>query len=355
MLSEDDTYVKLSERMKILQIITLSELGGAQSVVINLANDLSRKNEVIVAAGEGDGKMWQALNENIEKVHIQHLKRALSPVSDFFTILSFIRLYYKYRPDIIHLHSSKVGILGRIVFPNKKTVYTVHGFDSIRIAYRRYLPIEKFFQKKCKAIVGVSNYDRQNLWDEGITNNVYRVFNGIYQPQGDVAMKVAHGYAKKILCIARVAKPKRFDLFLETAKMLPQYAFIWIGNQEEMENLPKNVFCLGNIPNAGIYNKEIDLFMLASDYEGLPMVILEAMSFGKPVVASQVGGISEVIENGVNGYTVDNTAKAFADKIQYVLEDDYVYKFFSANTLHRFNESLTVDKMVKAYMYIYQL
>ena len=320
-----------------------------------MANDLSRKNEVIVAAGEGDGKMWQALNENIEKVHIQHLKRALSPVSDFFTILSFIRLYYKYRPDIIHLHSSKVGILGRIVFPNKKTVYTVHGFDSIRIAYRRYLPIEKFFQKKCKAIVGVSNYDRQNLWDEGITNNVYRVFNGIYQPQGDVAMKVAHGYAKKILCIARVAKPKRFDLFLETAKMLPQYAFIWIGNQEEMENLPKNVFCLGNIPNAGIYNKEIDLFMLASDYEGLPMVILEAMSFGKPVVASQVGGISEVIENGVNGYTVDNTAKAFADKIQYVLEDDYVYKFFSANTLHRFNESLTVDKMVKAYMDIYQL
>ena len=65
MLSEDDTYVRLSERMKILQIITLSELGGAQSVVINLANDLSRKNEVIVAAGEGDCKMLKALNENI--------------------------------------------------------------------------------------------------------------------------------------------------------------------------------------------------------------------------------------------------------------------------------------------------
>lgn len=95
--------------------------------------------------------------------------------------------------------------------------------------------------------------------------------------------------------------------------------------------------------------------MLASDYEGLPMVILEAMSFGKPVVASQVGGIGEVIENGVNGYTVDNTAEAFADKIQYILEDNYVYKLFSASTLHRFSESLTVDKMVKAYMDIYQL
>lgn len=71
--------------------------------------------------------------------------------------------------------------------------------------------------------------------------------------------------------------------------MLPQYAFIWIGNQEEMENLPKNVFCLGNIPNAGIYNKEIDLFMLASDYEGLPMVILEAMSFGNQLLLHKWG------------------------------------------------------------------
>lgn len=341
--------------MRILQVITLCELGGAQSVVINLANSLSKEHEVIVAAGEGDGKMWEALNENIEKVYIQHLKRALSPISDFRVLLSFVKLYYIYKPDIIHLHSSKTGILGRMVFPNRKTVYTVHGFDSIRIAYRKYLPVERFFKKKCKAIVGVSNYDRENLWNEGIIDNVYCVFNGIYQPQGNVEMKVGKRFNKRILCIARVASPKRFDLFLETARLLPKYAFIWIGNQKEIKKLPENVFCLGNIPNAGIYNKEIDLFMLASDYEGLPMVILEAMSFGKPVVASRVGGISEVIENDINGYTVDNVAVAFADKIQYVLEHDYIYKSFSANALKRFNENLTVDKMVKAYMDIYLL
>lgn len=341
--------------MKILQIITLCELGGAQSVVVNLANKLSEKHEVIVAAGEGDGKMWRGLNGNIEKVQIKQLKRALSPVADFLTLLSFVKIYYKYKPDIIHLHSSKVGILGRMVFPKRKTVYTVHGFDSIRIAYRKYLPIEKFFQKKCKAIVGVSSYDRENLWSEGITNNVYRIFNGICQPQGNVEMKVAKGYAKRVLCIARVAKPKRFDVFLETSGMLPQYAFIWIGNQTEIEDTPANVFCLGNVPNAGIYNKEIDLFMLASDYEGLPMVILEAMSFGKPVVASKVGGIGEVVEDDVNGYTVNNTAEEFAEKIEYVLEHDDIYKTFSANALKRFNDDLTVDKMVNAYMDIYQL
>lgn len=341
--------------MKILQIITLSELGGAQSVVINLANKLSQEHKVIVAAGEGDGKMWQGLNANIKKIHIKYLKRALSPVSDFLTLLLFVKLYYKYKPDIIHLHSSKVGILGRIVFPHKKIIYTVHGFDSIRIAYRKYLPIEKFFQKKCKAIVGVSNYDKKNLLSEGVTNNVFCVFNGICQPQGDVELDIAREYTKRILCIARVAKPKRFDLFLETASRLPQYAFVWIGNQQKIENVPVNVFCLGNISNAGIYNNKTDLFMLASDYEGLPMVILEAMSFGRPVVASKVGGINEVIKDGVNGYTVDNTAKSFADKIEYVLEHRDVYDSFSENAIKLFNDNLTVDKMVNAYMNIYKL
>lgn len=340
--------------MRILQIITLSGLGGAQSVVANLANKLSEEHEVIVAAGEGDGKMWQILNNHIQKVHIRHLKRALSPISDLLAFLSFLKLYYKYKPDIIHLHSSKAGIIGRIAFPSKKTVYTVHGFDSIRIAYRKYLPIERFLQHKCKAIVGVSEYDRKNLLDEGITNNVFCVFNGICRPKDSFIIENIKGYSKKILCIARIAKPKRFDLFLETACLLPQYAFMWIGNQERIEEVPANVFCLGNIPNAGVYNKDIDVFMLASDYEGLPMVILEAMSFGKPVVASKVGGISEVIQNDVNGYTVENTAHNFAAKISYILEHDDIYQYFSDQALKCFNENLTVEKMVYEYMKIYR-
>jgi glycosyltransferase involved in cell wall biosynthesis len=78
---------------------------------------------------------------------------------------------------------------------------------------------------------------------------------------------------------------------------LPQYGFVWIGNQEEMNDLPANCHFIGNIPNAGAYCRFADVFCLPSDYEGLPMVILEAMSFGKPVVASDVGGIKEIVLN----------------------------------------------------------
>jgi len=165
---------------------------------------------------------------------------------------------------------------------------------------------------------------------------------------------VPEKYKKNVLCIARIAKPKRFDIFCETAVALPEYAFVWIGNKGNVEDTPENVFCLGNIPNAGQYNEYVDLFILPSDYEGLPIVIIEAMGFGKPIVASDVGGISEIVVNGENGYTVENTVVAFTEKIKYILENDIILKIFSEDSFRKFNEKLTVEKMAKKYLEIYQ-
>lgn len=155
--------------MRILQLITLCEFGGAQSVVVNLANSLCDKHEII-AAGDRNGKMWELLNSKVKKEHIPFLHRALSPLGEFKVIQILRRLYRECQPDIIHLHSSKAGILSRIAFPKSKIIYTVHGFDSIRIAYRKYLPIEKFLQNRCQAIVGVSKCDAENLRKENITS-----------------------------------------------------------------------------------------------------------------------------------------------------------------------------------------
>ena len=341
--------------MKILQVITLCELGGAQSVVVNLANKLCENHEVIVAAGEGDGKMWKLLSPEIKQVHVSSLVRKLSLVNDFKTIFELKNLYRKYKPDIIHLHSSKVGILGRIAFPKSKVVYTVHGFDSIRVAYRKYLPIEKALQSRCRAIVGVSRYDERNLLNEGITNHVSRIYNGIYPPHELSADPFEHikGYKQKVLCIARISKQKKVDIFLEVASLLPQYAFIWIGNQHDVD-MPYtgNVFFMGNIPNAGSYNKYADLFFLPSNYEGLPIVIIEALACGKPVVASAVGGISELLD-GTNGYAVENVAQEMADKIELILSDETKYKQMSQAACDTYLKSFTVDKMADGYSRIY--
>ena len=144
---------------------------------------------------------------------------------------------------------------------------------------------------------------------------------------------------------------------MEVARLLPEYNFVWIGNQREVTEfgeLPNNCHFLGNIPNAGAFCSKADLLMLPSNYEGLPMVILEAMSFGKPVVASNVGGISEIVRNEVNGYALENNAQLFADKIQSILEDESLYSKFCQNSLEIFQKELTVEKMVQGYLDIYQ-
>lgn len=345
--------------MRILQVITQSELGGAQTVVVQLANNLSKEHEVVLAAGQGDGKMWSMVNDQVTKEDCPHLQRSISLKNDLLAAIELRRLYKKYKPDVIHLHSSKAGTLGRIVFPSKKTVYTVHGFDSVRLAFRKFLPIERFLQNFCKAVIGVSKYDERNLIAEGIKNNVTTIYNGISVPDCSKIsnMEVFNQSKKVILAIARVAPPKRTDLFVDVARLLPQYNFVWIGNQNEVTEfgkLPNNCYFLGNIPNAGAFCSKADLLMLPSNYEGLPMVILEAMSFGKPVVASDVGGISEIVRNDVNGYTLANNAQLFAKKIQNIFEDKTLYSKFCRNSLDIFHQELTVEKMVQQYLDVYQ-
>ena len=343
--------------MKILQIVTLSGLGGAQTVVANLSNSLIRLgHDVAVIAGEGDGKLFDILVPEIERIKLNSLVRRLSPLNEIKTLYLLRKLYRRFKPDIIHLHSSKAALLGRIALPRSKIVYTVHGFDSIRLAYRKYLPLERLLQHQCAAIVGVSKYDEISLKEEEINNNVSTVYNGIYPPSlltGDPFSHI-NGYNGNVLCIARLSPQKNHKLFIEVARLLPQYAFIWIGNQYTPDfEYPENVYFMGNIPNAGAYIRFADLFMLPSNYEGLPMVIIEALSQGIPVVASDVGGISELLD-GKNGYAVSNDSNMMAGKITEILSKSATERnIMSRCAIQTYKSRFTVEQMADGYLQIY--
>jgi len=347
--------------MKIFQIITVSEYGGAQTIVANLIKSLSSENELFVLYG-GDGEAWDALGDNFTKIKLNDHRKEISwkDAGLFFKLL-YYRL--KYNPDVIHLHSSKMGVLGRLVFSKKKIVYTVHGFDSVRRAYSRFLKIEKSLKDKAYRIVGVSQYDVDSLIEEGIYENVVRIYNGVsdeYLNQKEIKNKITENlevikreYNKIIMCISRISKQKKFDLFLDVAREMPQYAFVWIGNKETMLGLPNNVFCLGEMHSAYYCLRYADIFMLPSNYEGLPMSLLEALSFKVPVVASSVGGITEVLD-GKNGYAVENKIEEFEEKIRYILSNENVQKDMSDYARQSYLANFTIEKMVDGYKSIFK-
>ena len=351
--------------LKILHIITSTELGGAQKVCIDLCRKAVEDGNSVAVASMPGGYLWQQIPENVARFQLKHMVKPINPIKDFIVLFELRVVIKKFKPDIIHLHSSKAGVLGRLssIFKSKRIVYTVHGFDSIRLKHRTFLPIEKVLQRFCGAIVGVSDYDKKNLIAEKITENVRVVYNGISENSITPINNLPNfnKTRKTVLTIARIAPPKNLDIFLEIAKRLPQYDFVWLGGSSKysveelykMYSVAENVKLCGDVPNASNYINICDLFVLFSNFEGLPMTIIEAMSQKKAIVASNVGGIGELVDSS-NGCLVDNDVEMATNAIKTILSDDSLRKTMGENSYKKYQSSFTLDEMWNGYKMLYQ-
>jgi len=347
--------------VKIFQVITVSEFGGAQAVVANICEAVGDGNDIYILYG-GNGEAWEHLKD---KVHLIKLNEHRKNISWKDALVAFKLLYYKYKyqPDIVHLHSSKMGVLGRIIFNPRKVILTMHGFDSVRKGFPKFLIIEKKLKNRAARIVGVSNYDVEALKEEGIKSNVSLVYNGLIDNYtnskkvnespiiADQLKRIKQQYPYIIMCISRISAQKKFDLFVEIAKNKPEYAFVWIGNKEPVKDLPSNTYCLGETSFAQQYLRYADLFILPTNYEGLPISILEALCFKVPVIASSVGGVTEIL-NGENGFAVDNNVSDFIEKIDFSLKEEN-YDSMKENARKSFLERFTIQDMIDGYISIY--
>ena len=350
--------------MKILHIITNTELGGAQKVCIDLCRSaVADGNSVAVASMEG-GYLWSQLPSEVLQFKLKHMVKPIKPKKDLRVFFELKAVVKRFKPDIIHLHSSKAGVLGRLVaFPHcKRVVYTVHGFDSIRLKYRVFLPLEKILQQFCGAIVGVSDYDNKNLHSEKIKKNVSTVYNGIDEKSVQLAPSFPVKTEKKIvMTIARISPQKKIQMFLDVAEHLPEYQFVWFGGSPEhsadelpqVYKIPENVVLLGDVPNASSYIHFCDLFVLFSNFEGLPMTIIEAMSQKKAIVASNVGGIYELVDDS-NGCLIENDVDSACNAIRKILEEAGLRKSMEEKSYEKFENNFTLEKMWAGYKEIYR-
>ena len=350
--------------MKILHIITNTELGGAQKVCIDLCRSAVASGNAVAVASMAGGYLWSQLPGEVEQFKLKNMVKPIKPKKDLKIFFELKKIIRQFKPDVIHLHSSKAGVLGRLVaFPHcRRVVYTVHGFDSIRLKYRVFLPLEKILQHFCGAIVGVSDYDNKNLHSEKIKKNVITVYNGIDEKSILKADTFPVKTDKKIvMTVARIAPPKNIQLFLDVANRLPEYQFVWFGGSpehttEELPNVykvPENVVLLGDVPNASSYIHFCDLFVLFSNFEGLPMTIIEAMSQKKAVVASNVGGIYELVDD-TNGALIENDVNIACEAIKKILDNPKTNSNMEFKSYEKYSNSFTLEKMWNGYKEIYE-
>lgn len=299
-------------RPRIAYVITQSEIGGAQAHVAGLLQGLRGRIEPVVMAG-GDGPLFDtAAALGAEAVRLPLLDNALSPFRAAATLSQLVQALRRVRPDLIHAHSGKAGALARAAAALLRipVVYTVHGFAFKAAAPARQRLASRLIEwplaPLTTQLVCVSEAEREMARALPIpASRVCVVRNGIPDAAGraDPAAPL-----RRIAMVARFAAPKRPDAVIRAfaAAALADCELVIAGDGPQRaamraladELAPGRVALPGNVADIAGLLASAQSFVLASDHEGFPLSVLEAMRAGLPVVATDLPGIREQLDGG---------------------------------------------------------
>lgn len=407
-------------KLKILYIITKSNFGGAQRYVYDLAVNLPKKDFEPTVAFGGNGPLKNKLEEaGIPTISILGLQRDIGILKELKVFADIVKIIRDVKPDMVHLNSSKVGILGALaarvynlslklstLLPSPtqglggqafnfslstcKVIFTAHGwaFKEKRgavvkriISYVSWLTV--FLSH---ATIVVSKDDKEKVENFlFVQEKIKLVQNGI-GPQ----TFMERAAARKILAekagwpmddnrlwigsIAELHKNKGVDYALKAfgeltkhspdiAKGPEKAAYIIIGEGEERENLESSIarekltdhaVLIGEYGNASNLLHAFDIFLLPSLKEGLPYALLEAGAAGLPSIATNVGGVSEIIDDMKSGIIIrEKRTREITEALDFLISHEEKRKEFGERLQKTVAENFTLERMVKETIALY--
>jgi glycosyltransferase involved in cell wall biosynthesis len=381
--------VALLTRKKLLLLITKSETGGAQKVVYHIAANLPPDQFDITAACAPGGQLidWlKNLPQKITVVEMPELKRNLSPANDIKAFQNLYRLMKRETFDIVHCHSSKAGILGRLAARAAgvpKILFTVHGWsinDYQSFPVRAlYTLAERLAGAVSTRIICVSQSDFNKGRDLHISSapKMCVIYNGLPIPAFQAGkLREIINISKDAPIIGTVARlvDQKNPLFLLAVaaeiiggktvnSTVPAPYFVIIGDGPlrpdcerfiNKNNLGGRVFLLGNRDDAAELIVDFDIFTLFSRWEGLPLTIIEAMLAELPVVASPVGGVEELVARDETGLLVNGSNPSMAARaLEELLGNRERRIILGLNGRKKATGLFGIDNMVKSYINLY--
>lgn len=362
--------------MKILYLITKSEAGGAQTHIYQLSKYFIEKgNEVGVISYPGG---W--LEKEVKKMGVKfypnkYFSNSPNPIKILKAMKEIRKAVKDFSPNLVGCHSTAAGFLGRVTIRNKiPTTFTAHGWAFTKGAplLRRNLAIlaEKIAGRFCSKIICVSEFDRNLALKYKIAppEKIVTIHNGVeIQPE---LPKEVDPSKIKIVFVGRLDRQKAPLLLAKAFNILPselksksQLSIIGEGpKRKELENFIKKnklepeIKLTARLSRDEVFEilNESDIFVLASNWEGFPYTILEAMSCGLPIIASNVGGVPELVDENCGILIKRGDKEELKNALEKLLKNPSLIQKMGEKAEERVKKEFSLEKMLRATEEAYQ-
>ena len=359
---------------RVMMALPELDVGGAQIMALSLILEIRKMTPevqfqlLLLGSPHGSYLEEQCRQEGIDVVYLGK-EKGFHP-SILPRIVQAIRAF---QPDVIHMHKSRLHyfLLPILVCGVKKRLYTVHSLadkDTRSKAIRR---IVKYAFRSCGVVpVAISDLCLKSLVETyGLDrNSIPCIYNGIdtekyRNPEKQIVPQVGK---MTFVSVGRLSLPKNYPLLLRVAekahKTWPDVEFIILGDGELREAIEKQVaeqnsqeyiHLMGNVNDVNHYLWKANAFLMTSDYEGLPLTVIEAMAAGLPIISTKAGGVVDVGESGKNGILVNcGDEIGLTDAIGQLCASPDLCMSYSKKS-KELAQKYSLKNMAKAYLQLY--
>jgi len=357
----EDVAMETAKPVKIMQVIARMNVGGPAVLVAELIRSLDpEKFFSVLVTGYCDENELDYLDEvaqDVIAVRIPGLGRSVSPQKDLIAFFLLIKEIRKFKPDVIHTHTAKAGVLGRlaglIARPQARRIHTFHGhllhgyFSSSKT--RLVVLLEKALGLITYKFIAIGNVVKNDLTQAGIAQDskFEVIYPGLQEldmyPKIEARSVLGLDPNKKYLVfVGRLTTIKRPERLIDLARYIkanhPDSWLLIAGAGELLDSLKAQseedgmpITFLGWRKDIGMIFCASDIAVLCSDNEGIPLTLIQASQAGLPIVSTDVGSVSDIVISRTTGLLTEVSSKGLIEGVSVLLDDPgLVYSFGKA-------------------------
>ena len=369
--------------IRIMQVIARMNVGGPAVIVAELMRGLdSHKFQSILVTGfcaQDEVDYLEEVAIEIPVTRIQGLGRSVSVFGDIESFFTLLRMIRKFQPDVIHTHTAKAGVLGRvagfIAYPRAKRIHTFHGhllhgyFSPLNT--KLVILIERFLASISAALIAIGNKVKDDLLYAGVgkLNQFSVIFPGLGEldTQSKESAKFQLGLeADKthLVFVGRLTQIKRPDRLVEIARHLkanhPKAKLLIVGSGEKSietqelairDSLP--MIFLGWRNDVGRIFSAGDIAILCSDNEGIPLSLIQASQAGLPIVSTNVGSVSDIVINQKTGILTETDTARLIQAVDELISNPLKMLELGEAGIQRAKSHFSLKSMVQGHEELY--